>query len=465
MVVPTAELEFLHPRRPECSPNEVVLTTVKQARNDDHPHYLNVAGGAAGAMGFGDAAIDSVLHRQGVGATSIARVYPPRAAVEGLRSTPGSTEPPTISADYADDEDDCGLARTYRIRFERQVEIPHLCRELVDLKAVEAVTPNYLYSVQVRPDDVFFGLLWGLQAMDCEAAWDLETGHPDLIVAVVDSGVDLGHEDLASKLVGGADFVDVFQGAFGDRFALLGDYRFRDFFPRDEDGHGTHVAGTAGAAGNNGEGVTGVCWGGRILPVRVMAYAFDRFRADTTSIGTTVDIGAGIKFAVDSGAHVVNLSLGGANLSHAAVLDYARDRNVCVVAATGNDNTSDASYPASNSTVLAVGAIDQSFNRASFSNYGPAYNRFVVAPGVRVGSTYRNNGYVYLNGTSMATPHVSGVAGLMISMALRAGATLPVDTVYEIIRTTTTPLTPQLFFGEGLVNAAAALAATRERLA
>ena len=199
-----------------------------------------------------------------------------------------------FSADYQDDEDAIGLSRTYRVRFDKDVDVLHACDELCKSSAVESASPNYLYTAQVRPDDQFYGFQWGLPAINCESSWDIESGHPDAKIAIVDSGIDLQHDDLRGKLLAGQDFVDLRQGEFGWRFRLVGDYRFRDARPNDEDGHGSHCAGIAAAASNNGDGVAGVCWSGRVLPVRVMARVYDRVRRTETSIGSTVDIGAGI---------------------------------------------------------------------------------------------------------------------------------------------------------------------------
>lgn len=459
-------------RPPAYVPNEIIVTTVRQARNDDLPHYLSVtAGAAASATSYGDAAIDGVLQQAGLRARSVSRVFVPEKDVAaGRAAAPADVRAfalnREVSANYVAREDKTGLARTYRITFETDANVPEVCAALAASKAVEGVRPNFFREALVRPSDEFYGFQWGPQAIGCEAGWEVETGHEDTMIAIVDSGIDLDHEDLAAKLDGGYDFVD-FQGSGGWRYQLLGDYRHRDPRPDDEDGHGSHCAGIAASDSDNGRGVAGVCWKGSILPVRVMFRVHDRFQGRETSVGTDVDIDAGIKFAVDAGADVINLSLGGADPSHEAVLAYARDQGAVVVAATGNENSSAASYPASDPRALAVGAVNSAIQRASFSNYGPAYNRFVMAPGVEIASTYRENGYVYLDGTSMATPFVAGLAGLMVSLCKRAKRTLPPDDIYNIIRETATPLGSgkgDVFFGEGLVNVPAALQATAEKL-
>lgn len=459
------------PRRLERTPqgyvdNEVVVTTVKKARNDDQPHYLSVAAGAAAAGDrFDEPSIDGIFQRLGVATASVSRVFVPSNDTGNLAglSVAAAAGGAAISADYDDGEDNIGFSRTYRVRYDGDADAHAVCRQLASSKAVEKARPNFISEVMRRPDDTFYGVQWGLPAIEAEDAWEIETGHPDLRIAIVDSGVDMDHEDLAGKLEPGSDFVD-FQGSGGSRYILLGDYRFRDSNPDDEDGHGSHCAGIAGAISDNNQGVAGVCWGGRIIPVRVMFRVYDRFERRETSVGTDTDIDAGIKYAVDAGAHVMNLSLGGDSPSHEAVLQYAYDRNVCLIAATGNADTSDASYPASNPNCLAVGAINPDQRRADFSNYGPNYNRFVMAPGVKIGSTYKDNGYIYLQGTSMATPFVTGLAGLIVSLALRSGGSLSVESIYETIRETATDIGSSYFYGEGLVNAKAALEAAQEKL-
>ena len=226
-------------------------------------------------------------------------------------------------------------------------------------------------------------------------------------------------------------------------------------------------AGTIACASNNNEGVVGLCWGGRLQPVRVM------FRAqypdgEVHSIGTAADIDAGIKYAVDSGAHVINLSFGTTSEAHEDVLRYAHERGAAAFAATGNEDTTDPRWPAVWSDLcLAVGAVDSDLKRASFSNHGEAYGPFVVAPGVGISSTTPGSHYQNRSGTSMATPFVCGVAGLVQSVALRAGRRFDPDAMYDILRTTARPLgggrgDPET--GQGLIDARAAVEAAQARL-
>lgn len=453
--------------------NQVVITTVPEAANRELPHALNVAAGAAAATSFGDNSIDGALYQLGLRARSFSRVFVPRSDAASLAAMPkdkATMAARAISADYQADEDESGFSRTFKIDFETDVNVAQVCQALSQSTAVSKVSPNYISRVLATPSDEFYGFQWGLQAIEAEMGWDIETGHSDLTIAVVDSGIDLQHDDLRDKLVAGEDFVD-FQGNLGRRYTPLGDYQGRDFDPDDEDGHGTHCAGIAGASSNNNRGVAGVCWGGKILPVRVMFRVWDNFQNRETSIGFDTDIMPGIKFAIDSGAQVINLSLGGSNGdAYRPILQAARDRNVCVIAATGNENAGFPpipSYPAADPNALAVGAIDPAFRRANFSNYGRGYAPFVMAPGEEIASTYKDNGYVYQQGTSMAAPFVAGLAGLIVSLGLRSGKQLTVDEIYSIIRETATPLgmgKGDRFYGEGLINVPAALKAAQEKL-
>lgn len=281
-----------------------------------------------------------------------------------------------------------------------------------------------------EPNDVLYKpYQWNLPSIQTNRGWSISKGADNVIIGIVDTGVDLKHHDLKGRLLNGYNVFD--PGAP----------------PQDDVGHGTHVAGIIGANVNNREGVAGMTWVNPILPVKAL---------DSTGSGTTYSVAEGIIWATDNGAKVINLSLGnyvdGAFL-HDAV-KYAFDRDVVLIAATGNDNTKRPGYPAAYPEVFAVSATDADDKRASYSNYGNYVD--VVAPGTSIASTYPNNQYAALSGTSMASPHVTALAALIRSI----NPGLKNTEVYEIMRQSATDLgTPgkDIDFGYGKIDVARAL--------
>ena len=274
--------------------------------------------------------------------------------------------------------------------------------------------PNITRSIANTPNDPFLDELYGLSRMDAYRAWGVTTGSSNVIVAVVDTGVYYNHSDLIGNIA--INNLDApHNGLDDDGNGYIDDYFGYDFFdvdgdPVDENGHGTHCAGIVGASGNNGTGVVGINWNVGILPVRVLG---------ANGSGMDADVASGIQYAVERGASIVSLSLGGEFSSTVLenAIEYARDRGVLVVAAAGNDNENNdvfPTYPANApvDNVVAVAATDSYDRRASFSNYG-ASSVHVAAPGDGIVSTYLANQLDTKSGTSMATPYVAGVAALM----------------------------------------------------
>ncbi|WP_175989181.1 S8 family peptidase [Bacillus sp. Marseille-Q1617] len=254
---------------------------------------------------------------------------------------------------------------------------------------VEYAEPNYKLAGTWTPNDTYYqGYQYGPQNTYTNYAWDYTRGSSGQEIAVLDTGVDYNHPDLDGKTIRGYDFVD------------------NDYYPMDLNGHGTHVAGTAAAETNNGTGIAGMAPNTRILAVRVL---------DANGSGSLADIADGIRYAADQGAEVINLSLGcdcsTTTLENA--VNYAWNKGSVVIAAAGNDGVSTTFEPASYANVIAVGAVDSNDRKASFSNYGSWVD--VTAPGVDIAATVPNNGYSYMSGTSMASPHVAGLAGLLAS--------------------------------------------------
>lgn len=325
--------------------------------------------------------------------------------------------------------------------------------------SVEFAEPNYLYHAFGTPNDPEFSKQWAHTVMQSTAAWDVTTGNTSTTIAVIDTGIDESHPDLASKIVAGYDFVG------------------GDANPHDLNGHGTHVAGIAAAVTDNGVGVAGMDWQARIMPVRVL---------DDEGGGYSSDITGGIRWAYTNGAKVLNLSLSGSNSSQAMqdAVNEAHAAGSLVVAAMGNCRIYDppacpvanpTSYPAACDNVMAVAATGPADAYASYSQYGPHCD--IAAPGGDMGyyhdldgiystmptypvyltthySYYTN--YDYLNGTSQATPYVAGLAALVWTV----NSALTPDQVQDAIEGTADDLGAPGWdqdYGHGRVNALAAV--------
>ena len=293
---------------------------------------------------------------------------------------------------------------------------------------VASVEPDYTLRLALTPNDPDFGDLWGLDNtgqtlgtsdadIDAPEAWDLTTGSSATIVAVIDTGIDYRHPDLAGNMWVNAGEVPG-DGLDNDGNGFVDDVHGYDFInedgnPLDDQGHGTHVAGTIGAVGNNGVGITGINWN-----VRLMALKF--LGADGS--GSTSDAIRALNYAVQMGAHISNNSYGDTDFSAAfrdAIAAAGTAGHVFVAAAGNSGTNNDASpfYPAAYgaTNLISVAATNDNDQLASFSNYG-ATNVDLAAPGVDIYSTQPDNRYMTASGTSMASPHVAGVAGLVHSL-------------------------------------------------
>jgi thermitase len=254
---------------------------------------------------------------------------------------------------------------------------------------VEYAEPNYIYHAFWTPNDPAFSTKqWGPQKVQADKAWDVTKGNSNVNIAIVDTGVQADHPDLSGKVINGWDFV------------------YNDPIPNDANGHGTHCAGVAAAVTNNGVGIAGIAPNVKILAVRVL---------DANGSGTLENVANGITYAADHGAKVISLSLGGpsGSITLQNAVNYAWNKGAVIVAAAGNSGSSSPSYPAYYSNVISVAATDSNDKKASWSNYGSWVD--VAAPGVNIYSTYKGSSYATLSGTSMATPHVAGLAGLLAS--------------------------------------------------
>lgn len=304
-------------------------------------------------------------------------------------------------------------------------------KQLLASGKVAYIEPNAIVHALAVPNDQKFSQLWGLNNVaqtggtadadiDAPEAWSLTTGDETEVVGIIDTGIDVNHPDLAANIWHNPR--EIPNGIDDDGNGVVDDLSGANFInpslpPTDDNGHGTHVAGTIGAVGNNGTGVVGVNWKVKLLPLKFL---------DASGSGTTDNAIRAIEYAValrQSGVplRVLSNSWGGGPYSRALdeAIQSAERAGILFVSAAGNaasDNDATPSYPASyvHSNTIAVAAIDDGGNLATFSNFG-ATTVDLAAPGVNILSTAPGGGYRTLSGTSMATPHVSGVAALVLS--------------------------------------------------
>lgn len=344
----------------------------------------------------------------------------PRADLEALFSEAGATvreELPALSA--------------YLVGFDPALR-DQVRATLIASVLVEGVLDNKLYDAQKVPDDASYSDQWHLPAIGAPAAWDITTGSEEVLIAVVDTGVDPDHPDLSDKLTVGVSVYDQTDNS------------------RDLNGHGTSVAGVAAAAADNRQGVASVAWANPILPVRVTS---ERGRTSSWILA------AGIREAVSRGAKIVNVSFAPLQ-EDALVLGQARLARLAgslVVISSGN--TGEEAEGDADDAVIFVGAVDRSDRLAPFSTYGDFVD--LTAPGMSILTTKLDGGYGTSFGTSFAAPVVSGVAALLWSV----NPSLRPVTVKEILMDTAKDLgSPgrDSSFGEGRVDAQAAVARARE---
>ncbi len=294
---------------------------------------------------------------------------------------------------------------------------------------VEVAQPNFLYYIQASPNDPMFGQLYGMQRISAPQAWETTTGDPNVVVAVIDTGIDKNHPDLAANVWHNPNEV-AGNGIDDDGNGYIDDINGWDFLNQDNDpadghDHGTHCSGTIGAVGNNGIGVAGVNWNVKIMALKT--------HDDVVGGSTSVSLIKTYQYVANMKDRGVNIratsnSYGGppeAGTYDQALKDFidaAGRAEILNVFAAGNQLTVDQeenndilpTYPGSynSPSILAVAASDQNDNRASFSHYGLT-TVDVAAPGVGIRSTVAGGGYANFNGTSMSTPHTAGAAALL----------------------------------------------------
>lgn len=283
--------------------------------------------------------------------------------------------------------------------------------------------PNYLLRKSAVPNDTYYSEQWGLQKVDAPNAWDIETDARAVVIAVLDTGVDLTHPDIAGNLWTNPD--ETLNGIDDDGNGFIDDINGFDFangdgvpYDDDPDGHGTHVAGIAAAVGNNGVGVSGMAWRASVMALKIL---------DEEGWGTVAGEIAAIDYAVMMGARVINASFSYPSecapqmpsLAERDAIERAMQSGTLFIAAAGNqscDNDVYASYPAGHDlpNVLSVSSGTAGDTLSWYSNYG-AEAVHVAAPGDGILSTVPGAGYAYKSGTSMSVPHVTGLAALLFS--------------------------------------------------
>lgn len=357
-------------------------------------------------------------------------------------------------ADWNPEEIQTGLNRIYRLIL--LTKNPNIPQDLVDeislLPQVSYINKGEIISSSIPDQKLVSSQSLSMKYPDnsiyLEEAHRITKGTPEIKIAVLDTGIETSHpefvykgtskrENDSRKFKGDKDFVNIINGV--DQF--VGDFLEMDNIPDDSVGHGTHVAGIIGSTGKKmALGVAPKC---TIIPVKVLG----ALKAGNKVVGAGLvdNIDAGIHYAVNAGADVINMSLGikhsGGGLPHDSVIRYALKKNVSVVAASGNDGKRDKYYPGALEGVIAVGASDNIGNVAPFSTFGGHVS--VTAPGVNIYSTSLSNGYAMASGTSQAAPYVAGAIALLKSRAAEKGKKIENALVSKIIHNTTDKFTNQ----------------------
>ncbi len=326
-------------------------------------------------------------------------------------------------------ETEKALYRTFEVEVPATVNVQEFIKELYNSPGVNFVQQDQMNDLYYLPNDPLYTELYGLKKMDCEKAWDYSSGK-EVIVAVVDTGVDYNHPDLKNNM-----WTDA-AGNYGY------DFSENNSNPMDYHSHGTHVSGTIASTGDNSIGIIGVAFNAKIMAVKIFPNALDSVCSKA------------IVYAVDNGAKVINNSWGPtakrpSNPVVEQAIDYAVSKGVTVVFAAGNNSDDVVNYsPANYHNVFCVAATDKNDEIAGFSNYGN--NVLISAPGKDIVSLkFNSSEYTVMSGTSMAAPHVSGLAALIISKF----PTLSLNEIKEKIEANVDKITSVHPVGSGRVNA------------
>ena len=326
------------------------------------------------------------------------------------------------------DEKEQELYRLWFVDLKASDDAESVLNELRNHPEVEFAEIDELNELYLTPNDPYFPNMYGLHKIDASCAWNTSQGE-NVVVAVLDTGVNYNHPDIKSNMWKDAN------GKYGY------DFSDNDNNPLDYHGHGTHVAGTIAATGNNNTGIIGVAPKAKIMAVKIFPNAYDSIIAQA------------LKYAVDNGAKVLNNSWGPIQRRPSspvleAAINYVHAKGGICIFAAGNSNDDVVHYsPANMSNTIAVGATDANDNRAYFSNYGSIVD--VAAPGVGILSLkHNNNGYTNNSGTSMSSPHVAGAAALLLSKQ----PSLNYNQVRDKLKNCSDPISPDKYIGKGRLN-------------
>lgn len=443
------------------APGGLVLKLVLGEAPAAIPSVLDVRAGAqSSASRTQIGAVDRIL-RQFSDQTRIARVYNAAASAHCVGHR---------HEQFDDLEHVTGMSRTFRIKVPTDISIMHLIDSLRELSVVEQASPQYLSVLPFQtpladaaPAPIDLEAAWrSRQQVRAAEAMGYEPGDPAVIVAVVDTGIEGDHAGLQNRLRAGVDTVQLAMDELSTGVKLLGDRATVDTDTEDLVGHGTACAAIIGSRRDYlPPGLAGDC---SILPIRVLGAAQFPGKKEPVGVGAITDIDLGMKYAIDLGAKVINMSFGTPEaaldsndpLPHADIIRYGLAKGCILVAASGNSGKAERYLPAALPGVIAIGAVDDQGQPTAFSTTGD--HVVLCAPGERVPSAGLT-GHSLVTGTSFAAPFVSATAALLVSRAARRAYPLDSKTVHRILVNSAQPWpTPtEAGNGVGILNAHAAL--------
>lgn len=338
----------------------------------------------------------------------------------------------SVTAGMTIDDRESLLSQWLRCEFPAATDTAQLIKQLQTLPGIAAAQPNHVYHLHYIPNDPDIDEQYALPRIKAYEAWEVERGSPNVPVAVIDTGIDYYHPDLAAGMwmnsgedVNNNGLVDAddFNGIDDDNNGFIddlrgwdftdapnypdgGDYLERDNDPMDKMGHGTGVAGIIAAQADNNIGIAGLAHHCRIMNLRAFTDGGN---------GEEDDVASAILYAINNGARIINMSWGDVFVSRLMddIIRYGESRNIIMVASAGNSSTTDIHYPSAFAGTISVGATDSQDRLAGFSNYGPSVD--LVAPGENIYTTTLNENYTTMNGTSFSAPFVSAAAALLLS--------------------------------------------------